>query len=140
MGGLDPEKSLTCTTQGQAGQPLLTHLLANKAFNATTSTYMATAPPAWEQYRCLILLFTAHPRMDGKKLPLYTPRRTLFRRRCPLEAQYNNHHVLGFLGLGIICSTSTPSATSRLSLERRWSTKEQRLHDNNRGSHARHRT
>jgi hypothetical protein len=28
---------------------------------------MATAPPAWEQHSCLILLFTAHPRVGGEK-------------------------------------------------------------------------
>jgi hypothetical protein len=35
----------------------LIHLLTDKTFNATTPTYVATAPPAWEQYPCLILLF-----------------------------------------------------------------------------------
>jgi hypothetical protein len=106
----------------------------------TTSTYVATAPPAWKQYRCQIPLFTAHPEMDGKNLPLYTPRRALFHLRCPLEAQYDYHRVPGFLGLGIIRSSSAPSATSRPGLERRRSTKEQRPYDDNRGSHARHRS
>jgi hypothetical protein len=89
----------------------LTHLLTDKAFNVTTSTYVATAPPAWEQHPCLILLFTVHPGMDDKKaatihttsstiLPLTPPRGT---RRQPPR--------LGFLGLSIILSSSTPSAT-----------------------------
>jgi hypothetical protein len=106
----------------------------------TTSTYVATAPPAWKQYRCKIPLFTAHPRMDGKNLPLYTPRRALFRLQCPLEAQHDNHRVSGFLGLDIIRSSSTPSTTFRPDLERRRSTKEQRPYDDNRGSHACHRS
>jgi hypothetical protein len=66
-GSLDPGKSPTRTTQGQSGRPPLTHLLTDKAFNATTSVYMATSPPAWEQYPCLILLFIAHPGMGDKK-------------------------------------------------------------------------
>jgi hypothetical protein len=84
-GGLDPGKSPTRTTRGRARQPLLPHLLTDKAFNTTTSTYMATAPPAWEQCQCLILPFTVHPEMDGKKLPLYTPRWALFYLRRPLR-------------------------------------------------------
>jgi hypothetical protein len=118
----------------------LTHLLTNKAFNVTTSTYVATAPPAWEQHPCLILLFTVHPGMDDKKaatihttsstiLPLTPPRGT--RRQPPRP---------GFLGLSIILSSSTPSATFRPGLERRRSTKEQRPHVDHRGSHAHHRT
>jgi hypothetical protein len=106
----------------------------------TTSTYVGTTPSTWKQYRCQIPLFTAHPGMDSKKLSLYTPRRTLFHLRCPLEAQYDNRRVPGFLGLGIIRSSSTPSATSRPGLERRQSTKDQRPYDDNRGSHARHRS
>jgi hypothetical protein len=106
----------------------------------TTSTYVATAPPTWKQYRHQIPIFTAHPGMDSKWLPLYTPRGALFRLRCPLEAQYDNHRVPGFLGLGIIRSSSTPSATSRPGLEHRRSTKEQRPYGDNRGSHARHRS
>jgi hypothetical protein len=85
MGSLDPKKYLTRTTQGRSGRPPLTHLLTDKAFNATTSAYVATAPPAWEQYPCLILLFIAHPRIGDKKaatihatsgtvLPLTPPR------------------------------------------------------------------
>jgi hypothetical protein len=68
-GSLDPEKPPTRTTQGRVGRPTpsLIHLLPDKAFNATTPTYVATAPPAWEQYTCLIPLFSAHPRMDRKK-------------------------------------------------------------------------
>jgi hypothetical protein len=47
--------------------PSLIRLLTDKAFNATTPTNMPTAPPAWEQHPCLILLFTAHPRVGGEK-------------------------------------------------------------------------
>jgi hypothetical protein len=83
------------------------HLLTDKAFNATTSTNVAIAPPAWEQHPCLILPFTAHPGMDGEKaatihttsstvLPSTPPRRTRRQPPCP-----------GFLGLGIIRSLST---------------------------------
>jgi hypothetical protein len=67
MGSLDPEKSSTRMTQGRSDRPPLTHLLTNKAFNATTPTYMATAPPTWEQYPRLIMLFIAHPRMGDRK-------------------------------------------------------------------------
>jgi hypothetical protein len=70
-GGLNPGKSLTRMTRGRARRPLLIHLLIDKAFNATTSAYMATTPPMWEQYQCLILAFTAYPGMDGKRLPSY---------------------------------------------------------------------
>jgi hypothetical protein len=139
-GGLDPKKSPTCMTQGWAHQPLLTHLLTNKAFNATTSTYVATAPPAWEQYQRLILPFTAHPGINGKRLPLYMPHRALFYPRCPFEAQYDDHHVPGFLGFGLIRSWSTPSATPRPSLEHHRSTKEQCPHVDYMGLHARHNT
>jgi hypothetical protein len=34
--------------------------------------------PAWEQYRCQISLFTAHPGMGGKNLSLYAPYWALF--------------------------------------------------------------
>jgi hypothetical protein len=140
MGGPDPGKSPTRTTQGRVGRPPLTHLLTDKAFNATTSTYVATTPPAWEQHPCLILLFTAHPGMDNKKattihttsstiLPSTPPRGT---RRQPPRPD--------FLGLNIIHSSSTPSATSQPGLERHRSTKEQRPHDDNMGSHAHYRT
>jgi hypothetical protein len=138
--GLDPGNSLTHTTRGRADRPLLTHLSTDKAFNATTSTDVATAPPVWEQYQRLILLFTIHPGMNGKKLSLYTPRRALFYLRRPLEAQHDDHRILGFLRLGLICSSSTPSATSRPALEHRRSIREQRPHVDNRRSHARHRT
>jgi hypothetical protein len=139
-GGLDPGKSLTRTTRGWAGRPLLTHLLTDKAFNATTSTYVATTPPAWEQCQRLILLFTAHPGMDGKRMPLYTSRGALFYLRRPLEAQYDDHYVPGFMGFGLIRSLTTPVAMSRSGLEHRRSTKEQRPHVDYRGSHAPHRT
>jgi hypothetical protein len=138
--GLDPRNSLTHTTQGWADRPLLTHLPTDKAFNATTFTDVATTPPTWEQYQRLILLFTVHPGMNDKKLPLYTPRRALFYLRRPLEAQHDDHHIPGFLRLGLIHSSSTPSATSRPALEHRRSIREQRPHVDNRRSHARHRT
>jgi hypothetical protein len=91
------------------------------------------APPAWEEHPCLIILFTVHPGMDGEKaatihttsstiLPSAPPRRT---RRQPPRPD--------FLGLSIIRSSSTPSATSRPGLDRRWSTKEQRSHVDHRG-------
>jgi hypothetical protein len=137
--GLDPGKSPTRMTRGRAGRPLLTHLLTGKAFNTTTSTYVATTPPAWEQYQCLILLFTAHPGMDGQKPPLYT-RQALFYLRRPLEAQHDNYRVPGSQELGIICFSSTPSTMSRPGLEHRRSIKEQRPYDDNRESHAHHRT
>jgi hypothetical protein len=137
---LDPRKSPTRTTQGRAGRPPLIHLPSDKAFNATNSTNMATAPPAWEQRPCLILLFTVHSGMAVKSLPLFTSRRALFYHRRPLDVQDDNHHAPGFLGLGIIRSSSTPSATPRPGLDHRRSTKEQRLHVGYRGSHARHST
>jgi hypothetical protein len=78
--------------------------------------------------------------MNSKRLPLYTPRRSLFYPRCPIEAQYDDHHVPGFLGFGLIRSSSTPSATPRPSLEHYRSTKEQRSHVNYKGLHACHNT
>jgi hypothetical protein len=108
---LNPGKSPTRTTQGRADRPPLIHLPSDKAFNATISTNVATAPPTWEQRPCLILLFTTYPGMAAKILPLFMPRRTLFYHRCPLDVQDDNHHALSFLGLGIIRSSSTPSAT-----------------------------
>jgi hypothetical protein len=65
-GSLNPRKSPTRTTRGRAGRPL-THLLTNKAFNTTTSTNVATAPPAWEQRLCLVPLFTVYPGIGGEK-------------------------------------------------------------------------
>jgi hypothetical protein len=79
----------------------LTHLLTDKAFNATTFTYVATAPPAWEQYPYLILLFLPIPGWAVRKLPLYTPCRALFYRRCLLDAQNDNHHARIFWGLAL---------------------------------------
>jgi hypothetical protein len=37
----------------------------------------------WKQYRCQILLFTAHPGMGGENLSLYAPYRALFFYRSP---------------------------------------------------------
>jgi hypothetical protein len=64
---------LTRMTLGRPGRPCLTHLLTDRAFNATTSTNVATAPPAWEQRLRLVLLFTAHPGMGNKRQPLFPP-------------------------------------------------------------------
>jgi hypothetical protein len=44
---------------------------------------MATAPPAWKQYQCQILLFTVHHRMGGENLSLHTSCRVLFRHWPP---------------------------------------------------------
>jgi hypothetical protein len=140
MGGLDPGKYPTRMTRGRAHRPLLIHLLKDKAFNATTSAYMATTPPTWEQYQRLILPFTVHPEMDGKSLPLYSPRRALFYLRCPLEAQYDDHHTPGFLGFDLIRSSLTSLTMSWPGLEHHRSIKEQCLHVDYRKSHARHRT
>jgi hypothetical protein len=71
IGSLDPKKSPTRTTQGRPSRPPLTHLLTDKAFNATTSTNVATAPPTWERHLRLILLFTAHPGTGDEKQPLF---------------------------------------------------------------------
>jgi hypothetical protein len=46
-------------------------------------TIMATTVPTWKQYRCQILLFTAHPRMGGENLSLYAPYHALFCHRSP---------------------------------------------------------
>jgi hypothetical protein len=140
-GGLDLEKSLTRTTWGRVGRPpSLIHLLTDKAFNATTSTYVATAPPAWEQYPCLILLFTTHPGMDGKKVvTIHTTSSTILPLMPPQSTRLQPPRP-GFLGLNIIRSPSIPTAVSRPGLERRRSIKEQRPHDDNRGSHVRQRT
>jgi hypothetical protein len=140
MRSLDPGKSPTRTTRGRVGRPPLIHLLTDKAFNAITSTNVATAPPAWEQHPCLILLFTAHPEMDGKKdTTIHTTSSTVLSTTPPRRAR-RQPPCLGFLGLGIIRSSSTPSITSRPGLERRRSTEEQRPYVDHRGSHARHRT
>jgi hypothetical protein len=139
-GSLDPGKPTTRTTQGQAGRPPLTHLLTNKAFNATTSANVATAPPAWEQHPCLILLFTAHPGMAVKKLPLFTPRRALFYHRRPLDSQDDNHRARVFWGSVLSVPRRPPSVASRPSLERRRSTEEQHTYIDHKGSHTRHRT
>jgi hypothetical protein len=101
---------------------------------------VATAPPAWEQYPRLILLFTTHLGMDGKKVAtIHTTSSTILPSTPPRGTRPQPLRP-GFLGLSIIRSLSTPSATSRPGLERRRSTKEQRPHDDNRGSHAHHRT
>jgi hypothetical protein len=61
-----------------------THQPAVNAFNTTTPTYVATAPPTWEQRLRLISLFTTHTGMGNEKaatiytmlstvLPLDTP-------------------------------------------------------------------
>jgi hypothetical protein len=96
-GSLDPENSPTRTTQGRVGRPpSLIHLLTNKAFNATTSTNVVTAPPAWEQRPRLITLFTAHPEMDSEKVQLFMPRQALFSHRRP--STHKTTVVPGFPG------------------------------------------
>jgi hypothetical protein len=97
-GSLDPKKSLTRTTRGRVGQPPLFHLLTDKAFNATTTTYVVTAPPAWEQYPCLIPFFLPIPGWTVKKWPLFTPRQALFYRRRPLDEQDDNYRARVFWG------------------------------------------
>jgi hypothetical protein len=81
-------KSLTRTTQGQTTRPILFTYSETKvrAFNATTFYFLPSwlQPwPTWKQHRCQISLFTAHPRMGGENLSLYTPYRTLFCHRSP---------------------------------------------------------
>jgi hypothetical protein len=65
---------------------------------------MPPLPPTWlqrhrhgKQHPCLILLFTAHLGMGDEKQPLFTPGLAL-----------SDHHVPGFLGLGLIHFSSTP--------------------------------
>jgi hypothetical protein len=78
--------------------------------------------------------------MDGKKVAtIHTTSSTILPSTPPRHTRRQPPH-LGFLGLSIICSSSTPSATSRPGLDSRRSTKEQRSHVDHRGSHARHRT
>jgi hypothetical protein len=60
-------------TQGQPDRPCLTHLLTDKAFNATTSTNVATTPPVWKRRLHLVLLFTAHFGMGNEGQPLFPP-------------------------------------------------------------------
>jgi hypothetical protein len=45
----------------------------DKAFNATTSTNVATTPSAWERRLRLVLLFTTHTGMGDEKQPLFPP-------------------------------------------------------------------
>jgi hypothetical protein len=140
MGSLDPRNFRLVRPKVESVDPSSSTYLLTKAFNATTPTNVATEPPAWEQHLCLIPHFTAHPRMGGEKaatihttsttvVPSTPPRRS---RRQPLRP--------GFLGLSVIHSSSTTSATSLPSLDRCRSTKEQRSHVGYRGPHARHRT
>jgi hypothetical protein len=120
MGRLDPEKSPTRTTQGRSGRPPLTHLLTDKAFNATTFTYVATAPPAWEQHPCLNLLFIAHPGMGDKKaatihttsgtvLPLMPPRGAIRRPSC---SGFSGIRPYPFLVNPLSCVSTRPRALS----------------------------
>jgi hypothetical protein len=109
-------------------------------FNATAPTNMATVPSAWEQHPCLILLFTDHSGMGGEKATtIHATSSTVLPSTPPRRARRQPPHP-GFLGLGLICSPSTPSATSRPGLNCGRSTKELRPQDDYRGSHARHRT
>jgi hypothetical protein len=57
-----------------------------RAFNATTYYFLSSwlqQLPMWKQYRCQILLFTAHLGMRGENLSLYTPYRALLFHRSP---------------------------------------------------------
>jgi hypothetical protein len=123
MGSLDPGKSPTRTTRGRAGRPL-THLLTDKAFNTTTSTNVATAPLAWEQRPCLIPLFTTHPGMSGEKAATIHTTSSTVLPSTPPRLTRRQQPRLDFLGLGLIRSSSTPSATSRPGLDDHLSTKE----------------
>jgi hypothetical protein len=91
-----PGNSLTHMTLGRPGRPSLTHLLTDRAFNATTSTNVATTPLAWEQRLRLVLLFTAHPGMGNKRQPLFRH-----------DTHYSTVMSWDFLGLGLIHSPST---------------------------------
>jgi hypothetical protein len=111
-GSHDPRNFRLVRPRVESVDPSSSTYLLTKPFNATTPTNVATEPPALEQHPCLIPLFTSHPEMGGEKattihttsstvLPSMPPRRT---RRQPLRP--------GFLGLSVIHSSSTPSATS----------------------------
>jgi hypothetical protein len=75
-------------TPGRTARPTLFTNSETKvrAFNATTYYFLASwlqQLPTWKQYRCQILLFTAHPGMGGENLSLYAPYRALFCHRSP---------------------------------------------------------
>jgi hypothetical protein len=81
-------KSPTRTTPGRTARPTLFTNSKTKvrAFNATTYYFLLSwlqQLPTWKQYRCQILLFTAHPGMRGENLSLYAPYRVLFCHRSP---------------------------------------------------------
>jgi hypothetical protein len=81
-------KSPTRTTPGWAAQPTLfiNYETKVRAFNATTYYFLPSwlqQLPMWKQCRCQILLFTAHPRIEGLNLSLYAPYRALFCQRSP---------------------------------------------------------
>jgi hypothetical protein len=137
---LDPGESPTRTTQGRAGRPPLTHLLTDKAFNTTTPTNVRGSATSVRAVSVSNPTFCWPSRYGGKKstiihatsntvLPSTTPQLT--KRQPPRP---------GFLRLGIIRSSSTPSATPRPDLDRCWSTKDQHSHVGYRGSHVRHST
>jgi hypothetical protein len=81
-------KFLTRTTQGRTTRPILFTYSETKvrAFNATTCYFLPSwlQPwPMWKQHRCQISVFTAHPRIGGENLSLYTLYHTLFCHRSP---------------------------------------------------------
>jgi hypothetical protein len=81
-------KSLTHMTPSWTARPTLFTNSETKvrAFNATTYYFLPSwlqQLPRWKQYRCQILLFTAHPGMGGENLSLYSPYHTLFCHRSP---------------------------------------------------------
>jgi hypothetical protein len=78
------EKSPTRTTLRRAGRStsLTNSETKVRAFNATANHFLPPwlqQQPAWKQYQCQSLLFTAHPGIGGENLSLYTPCRALFR-------------------------------------------------------------
>jgi hypothetical protein len=119
-----PRKTSDSYDPGSSRSTPLIHLLIDKAFNATTPTNVATAPPAWEQHPCLNPTFYC-PSRDGseKAATIHTTSSTILSSTTPRRARRQPPHP-GFLGLSIIHSSSTPSVTSRPGLERRRSTEE----------------
>jgi hypothetical protein len=85
---------------------------------------MGAAPPAWEQRRHLITLFTTHPGMGGEKVATIHTRGALFFNRHALDSQNDIRHAQDSWGSALSIPQTTPVATTRLGLDHRWSTKE----------------
>jgi hypothetical protein len=107
-GSLDPRKLPTRTTQGRADRPPSSTYLLTKAFNATTSTNVATSPPAWEHHPRLIPLFTAHPGMGGEKVATIHTTSSTVLPTTPPQLTRRQPPRPGFLGLGLIRFSPTP--------------------------------